>query len=163
MDLKLFLVRHAKSSWDETQLHDFDRPLSKRGKRNAPKMASHLKDGNYTIKEFVSSPALRARQTAELMLEEMSIDKKSIRFEDDLYHGYIDDFLNVLKRCRRNSIVIFGHNPGIQSFSQWLCSEPNHNFPTCGIAQIQIFIQNWAKLRANCGKLISFDYPKKNN
>ena len=81
MDLKLFLVRHAKSSWDETQLDDCDRPLSKRGKRNAPKMAIHLKDGNYTINEFVSSPALRARQTAELMLEEMSIDKKSIRFE----------------------------------------------------------------------------------
>ena len=163
MDLKLFLVRHAKSSWDETQLNDFDRPLSKRGKRNAPKMAIHLKDGNYTINEFVSSPALRARQTAELMLEEMSINKKSIRVEDDLYHGYIDDFLNVLKRCRRNSIVIFGHNPGIQSFSQWLCSEPNNNFPTCGVAQIQILIQNWTKLRANCGKLISFDYPKKNN
>ena len=89
MDLKLFLVRHAKSSWDETQLDDCDRPLNKRGKRNAPKMAIHSKDGNYTINEFVSSPALRARQTAELMLEEMSIDKKSIRVEDDLYHGYM--------------------------------------------------------------------------
>ena len=74
----LFLVRHAKSSWDNEALPDFERPLNERGKKDAPKMATRLKDKNIIINAFISSPAKRAKKTAELFIKEFGGNKEEI-------------------------------------------------------------------------------------
>lgn len=81
----LLLIRHAKSSWDDAAVADVDRPLNDRGRRDAPAMAKRLIKAGISIDRFVSSPARRARQTAELFAHEFDVKEKKIRFVPQLY------------------------------------------------------------------------------
>ena len=160
MTSKLILVRHAKSSWKDSNLTDYERPLNRRGKHNAPLMGKRIKGYSLDIKEFISSPAERAKLTTQLIVKEISRKKETIKYEDSLYLGSINDFRNTLDKTTGDVILVLGHNPGIHSFCYWLCSEPKENFPTCGVALLEIPSHNWRNLQSNSGKLISFEYPK---
>src|ERR1700760_4416089 len=114
----LLIIRHAKSSWDDASMSDFDRPLNDRGKRDAPAMAKRLIKAGIIIGRFVSSPAKRARQTAELFAHEFDVKEKKIRFVSELYHAAPPIFESVVDSLddEDDIVAIFSHNPGITAF-----------------------------------------------
>ncbi len=159
---KLFVVRHAKSSWSRPELDDIDRPLNKRGKRNAPEMGRRLADRGVKPEVMISSPAKRARSTASRIANEISFPKEGIRIEPRLYHGSIESMLSVIREtgADKSSLMIFGHNPGITDLVNYLTGSDIYNIPTCGIAEIDFDISTWEGIGDANGKLVSFDFPK---
>jgi phosphohistidine phosphatase len=160
---RLFLVRHAKSSWDDPSLDDIDRPLNNRGKRNAPEMGIRLRKQGIIPDLLISSPANRAHTTAKRISEEIGYPKKKIQIEDRLYHGSSNSMLSVIHSQNNtiNSVMLFGHNPGFTDFANMLCGINIYNIPTAGIVAIDFSIDDWSEVSYNTGELVFFDYPKK--
>jgi phosphohistidine phosphatase len=131
----LFLVRHAKSSWDNTALPDKDRPLADRGKRDAPKMGRRLLKRDVKPDLILSSPATRTLSTAELIAKKLDYKRKNIAVHDCLYPGGVDDLLNVIHKLddKLERVMLFGHNPGLTELAHRLSSEITH-VPTCAVA-----------------------------
>lgn len=160
---KLFVVRHAKSSWDFPELDDFDRPLNKRGKRNAPEMGKRLLKKGSMIDLLITSPAKRAAATARRIAEELTFPKDQIIKEPKLYHGTNRDVISVIQDVsdKIETLMIFGHNPGWTDLVNYLSDSNIYNIPTCGIAEINFDIASWKEIDTIKGQLIDFDYPKK--
>jgi phosphohistidine phosphatase len=159
----LYLIRHAKSSWDDPQLSDHDRPLNKRGERDAPLMAKILKKKKIKPDLILSSSAVRALEYAKVISSHLDYKKKDIVSTKDLYLSDEDEMLKILKNVKdSNDIVfLFGHNPDITSFANSLCSANLDNIPTSGICEIEFDTDNWNDIDYGKGKFKSFDYPKK--
>lgn len=162
----VLLVRHAKSSWDDVTLPDFDRPLNKRGKKDAPQMAKRLKDKQIKIDAFISSPAKRAKKTTELFIKEFDRDGKEIILVQALYHAAIDDFYQTIHDASNEfkNIALFSHNPGITAFANELGTKVDlDNMPTCSIFAVTVNINNWSEFKDATKEFWFFDYPKKDN
>lgn len=160
----LLLVRHAKSSWDDLSLPDFDRPLNDRGRNDAPKMAKRLLNRGVKIDAFVSSPARRAKKTAKYFSEEYGRDKNEIMLIPELYEAGVKDFWHAVKNLKNkfNSAAIFSHNPGITLFANTLSSGAGiDNMPTCSVFAVTADINDWTAFEQAEKKFLFFDYPKK--
>ena len=120
----LFLIRHAKSSWDDTALPDKDRPLNDRGKRDAPKMGKRLAKRDVKPDLILSSPAKRALTTAEIIAKKLDYKLKDIVVDDRLYAGAVHDLLNVIHKLgdKPKRVILFGHNPELTEFAHRLSS-----------------------------------------
>ena len=142
----LILVRHAKSSWDDIGIDDFERPLNDRGKHDAPMMAKRLKNKDINIDVFISSPAKRALRTAKYFAEEFGVEKKEIEEVKKLYGASVSDFLEVVTNIKDKykNIVLFSHNPGITEFANTLTSVHIDNMPTCSMFAVQADTDKWA-------------------
>ena len=114
----LLNIRHAKSSWDIGSLNDFERPLNDRGKKDAPIMAQRLLDKKTPIDAFISSPAKRAKKTAELFSFVYNKKEEDIIFISALYHASPETFYEAIEQIddAYNSVALFSHNPGITAF-----------------------------------------------
>lgn len=158
----LLLVRHAKSSWDNASMKDFDRPLNERGKKNAPEMASRLIKRNIQIDLLVSSPAKRAKTTATLFSRELKKKESDIVFYEELYHADSDVFTQVISKIKDkyDCVAVFSHNPGITDFANSLTEMRTDNIPTCGIFAIHIDIDKWDDFAKARKTFFFFDYPK---
>jgi phosphohistidine phosphatase len=158
----LLIIRHAKSNWDSSVLNDFDRPLNERGKRDAPQMAKRLISKKISIDLFVSSPAKRAKTTAEFFVDTFKKDKDGIIFFPSLYHAPVDVFYQVITgfddTC--NSAAIFSHNPGITSFVNTLTATQIDNMPTCGVFAVNTDTDSWRNFSSSKKQFWFFDYPK---
>lgn len=161
---KLVLVRHAKSSWDDPEQKDFDRTLNERGKKDAPEMGKRLAQKKWKVDRVVSSPAKRALKTAKLIAKELHYDPSAIDQYMEIYEASIDDLRDVLRSQPggSNSLVLVGHNPGISYFLAFLAGEFMMNFPTCGMAYLELPIESWKEVKQGCAKVIELDYPKRN-
>ena len=159
---KLFIVRHAKSSWSHPELDDFDRPLNRRGKKNALEMGQRLSDRNVMPDELVTSPARRAAATAKRIAGQISYPLEKINKNDRLYHGSTNDMINIIqsRAHETDTLMLFGHNPGLTDLANDLSGSDIYNIPTCGIAEINFEVSSWMEIGAGKGELISFDYPK---
>ncbi|MEP6596380.1 MAG: histidine phosphatase family protein [Ginsengibacter sp.] len=160
----LLLVRHAKSSWDDVTLPDFDRPLNHRGKKDAPRMAKRLKDKKVNIDAFISSPAKRAKKTAEFFIEEFKRDTEEIILVPALYHAAIDDFYQAIHDAdnKFKSIALFSHNPGITAFANEIVNKAElDNMPTSSVFGVKTNINNWSEFKEATKEFWFFDYPKK--
>src|SRR5688572_28064890 len=122
---KLYIVRHAKSSWGDFTTPDFDRPLNDRGKKDAPEMAKRLLDKGAAIDIFISSPAKRAKSTCKAFCKVYDRDKDEIMFVDELYHASVETFNKVLSAIddKWDAAIIFSHNPGITDFVNTLVND----------------------------------------
>lgn len=160
---RLILIRHAKSSWKEPDLRDFDRPLNKRGKRDAPFMGKLLAEEKVLPDLIISSPAIRAFTTAKKIAEEIGYSKEAILTHKRLYESDTDDFVNVISEVDDavNTLMIFSHNPGLTILSNFVSDKRIDNIPTCGIVHIDLKINHWKDIDFDKGVLVSFDYPKK--
>jgi phosphohistidine phosphatase len=164
----LYLIRHAKSSWDDPNQGDFERPLNKRGKKDAPVMARRLKERRVIPDFMITSPATRAYETCKEFAKILGFDKDNIKTEKRLYHANEDQILNVLRdlkereRDEEEVVFLFGHNPGLTEFANLLLHESIDNIPTCGVVKAQLNINLWKEAGFGCGKLIFFDFPKNN-
>ena len=158
---KLFIIRHAKSSWKDVTLDDFDRPLNKRGKRDAPFMAKLLKDKGITSDLILSSPANRAKTTANIIAKELEIENKLL-FKENIYESSLSTLINCIKKADNNNHIIFiiGHNPSLNALAYEFV-DFDENIPTTGIVEIEFSIDNWKDISEYNSKLISFEYPKK--
>ena len=159
----LLIVRHAKSSWELGPLSDFDRPLNDRGKKDAPMMAKRLLDKKIKIDAFISSPAKRAKNTAEIFCEQYNQSIESIEFIASLYHAGVDDFYAVVEQLddRLDTVAVFSHNPGITYFVNSLTDQLQiDDMPTCGIFAIRVQKQKWTEFKSAIKEFLFFDYPK---
>lgn len=158
----LYLIRHAKSSWKYTELDDFERPLNKRGRRDAPEMGRFLKNNQVMPDLIMSSPALRAATTARVLAEIISYPLNGIQYLNQIYEASmlsIFDTVNCLDD-KINSAFLVGHNPALTSLANMLCNTYVDNIPTCGIYCIELDIRIWNDVSEQCAKLKFFDYPK---
>ena len=159
----LTLVRHAKSSWSDSNLSDRQRPLNKRGKNDAPVMGRRIVEHGIRPSLIVCSPAKRAWSTAKLIAREISYPMEFLQREDVLYLASLDDFLDVLVAQDKgfNSIMVVGHNPGMTEFANFLSPGLTQNLPTAGVVCVQIDQDHWNLYERPKTQLLVHDYPKK--
>lgn len=160
---KLLVIRHAKSSWDNPELQDNERPLNKIGLEDAPLMAKVLKNHDFKLDKIFSSSAVRARMTIEIFAKELDIPENMIEFTDELYNASRRDILNFIKRLDNNfeSIGIVGHNPGLTDLVHFLLYDFDYELPTCALVGIDLEIEKWSDIKSGTGTLKFFEYPKK--
>jgi len=158
----VLLIRHAKSSWDDFTIDDFDRPLNDRGKRDAPEMAKRLLKRKQEIDAFISSPAKRAKKTALLFAEEFKFDKEKVKFHDYLYHPSSENLMRAIESApdKADNIAIFSHNPGITAFANELTDIRVDDMPTCAIFALSADTKHWKDFHNAARKFLYFDYPK---
>lgn len=159
----LYLIRHAKSSWDSPHLPDFERPLNGRGKRNAPEMGQRLKTRGVFPDHVASSPAVRARETILRIAEEIEFPERRISFLEDVYAAGAGTLLEIIYEFPEEAATAFlvGHNPGMTSLAEYLTGASIGNIPTCGIASIEFDLGCWSHISRERGNLLYLDYPKK--
>lgn len=157
----LYLIRHAKSSWKQPDLSDFDRPLNKRGKNDAPLMGEILSGKGINPELVIASPAKRAASTAKIIASEIGYPKEKIIFDKNIYEATGRRLLEIIAgvETRFNSVMLFGHNPGITVLSNNLSDRFIDNIPTCGVVALG-FSNSWDNLKMKSAKFLFFDYPK---
>jgi len=159
----LTLVRHAKSSWNDADLRDFDRPLNNRGLKTAPEMGKRLADAGYELDTIISSPAKRAITTAKIIAKEIGFTEEKIQQNTDIYDASLNTLIDIVSSLVDSSkrVMLVGHNPGFTILGNYLSNTRIDNMPTCSIAQVQFDVGSWEFITEHSGELIDFDYPKK--
>jgi phosphohistidine phosphatase len=160
---RVTLLRHAKSSWSETGLADFERPLNKRGQRDTPIMGRRYMDKNIRPTLIVTSAARRALETAKLLARTIGYPIEFMHIEKSLYLADADTLLETieLQEDTFSDIVLCAHNPGITDLANQLTRESIANVPTCGMVIIEADTDQWSNFGTATRRLIDFDYPKK--
>tara|TARA_B100000287_G_scaffold325530_1_gene309735 strand:- start:256 stop:750 length:495 start_codon:yes stop_codon:yes gene_type:complete len=156
----LFLLRHAKSSWDNAALVDFDRPLSKRGISNAIKLSKYIQKNSISFDLVLSSPSERTQSTLDLVLS--SFDPiPTITFKESIYHASASRLSQLIKEQddEINNLLIIGHNPGLHILTETLTNESIVKFPTCAFVKITNF-NYWKDIDAGILNLESLIIPK---
>ena len=155
----LYLVRHAKSSWSDASLTDFDRPLNHRGLHDAPEMGQRMKKRNALPEIIVCSPAKRAVQTLELF----DLGVEHIVFEGQIYNSSIGGMLDIIRALddHYHSAMLVGHNPTMTQLAGWLSGVHIDNMPTCAIATLELSTQHWKNAGSYAAQLLDLDYPGK--
>jgi len=158
----LTILRHAKSSWDDADLVDFDRPLNARGNRDAPTMGQRMQVAGIRPSLIISSPAARAWTTARIVANELTYPLEFLQRERDLYHAGTETLFDVISRQDEgfNSIVVVGHNPGLTDLANKLIPGLTSNLPTAGYVSVLVDTETWELRGRKSADLIEFDYPK---
>ena len=157
---RLYVLRHAKSSWDEAGLSDFERPLNDRGMRTAPAMGQYMTQNNFIPDVIISSPAVRARSTAELVKKGGGL-KADINLDDRIYEASPQTLLYAVWELddKFDSAMIVGHNPGMEGFIRLLTGK-EEKMPTAALAEIYLRVDSWSSIEPGRGKLKTVIRPK---
>lgn len=159
----LTLVRHAKSSWDDPMLEDFQRPLNDRGRRDAPIIASrYARIISPVSPQLVSSPALRAKSTALIFADVLGLQSESIRFEPGIYEATTSELLTIIRGFDDSvsEIALFGHNPGLSDLCHTLGRCSFDEMPTCALARFEFDVEHWSDITRGRGRLLAYTFPK---
>lgn len=165
---RIFLMRHAKSSWDDPSLEDIERPLNKRGRRAGKAMADHLKQAAIRPGMVLCSTSVRTRQTLEQMMK--ALDGVDIRFDDRIYDAAPQTLQALLRELPDScdSVLVIGHNPGLERLALGLAdgrgdakaiTRISVKYPTGALACLSAEIGHWAELKAGCAVLDAFTCP----
>ena len=156
----LFILRHAKSSWSEPDLADFERPLNQRGRTAAPFMGKLMGEKGFEPSVILSSPAERAKQTATLVKDAGRLSGE-IQFDDRIYEASPQSLRQVLSGLEDSfsSAMIIGHNPGVEGFIRFLTGNLQP-MPTAALAVIDLNIHKWNAIANGCGELLNIFRPK---
>lgn len=159
----LYLIRHAKSSWDFPELSDFERPLNKRGLRDAPFMGMILREKQIAPTLFLSSPAKRALATAQLFANAMNYPSERIVVEPRIYEASRETLLEVIQSLPDDldSVAVFCHNPAVTQLANFLSDKRLENVPTCGVFSVGLESPTWRTLGQGKCQFRFFLYPKK--
>jgi len=162
MTKTLFLIRHAKSSWDQPGLRDFDRSLNERGLRDAPIMAQLLRTHITEPVLIVSSPAKRALTTARFFAAAFSIQEEAIVLQPNIYEATGYQLLKIISSLPdvADTILMFGHNPTFTDVANLFSDDLIANLPTCGIVQIKSTAQKWSELYDDNSEVVWKLFPK---
>jgi phosphohistidine phosphatase len=158
----LYLVRHAKAGWHDPALADFYRNLTNKGHRQAEQMSWRLHKKGVRPERLVSSPAIRAIETAGIFADTLGIDRSNIMQRIEIYDGGVEALASVIRSLadEDNTVLLFGHNPAISHFIQWLTGKSAAAMETCGIARIDIAGDQWNHTGEGCGTLVWYEYPE---
>lgn len=160
-DMKtLLLLRHAKSSWKDEALPDHDRPLNKRGKRDAPRMGRLIKEEGLVPDLILTSSAKRALSTVNLLVETSTFDGE-IRVSRDLYAAGPEAFFEALEALTDdyNTVLVVGHNPGMEELLEELTDEAQ-SMPTAALAHVELDIDQWVDLEESSSRLVNLWLPR---
>jgi len=156
----LYILRHAKSSWDDATLSDFERPLNPRGLKAAPFMGTLMKERGLVPDHIISSPAERARQTTELVKSAAGF-MSEIEYDLNIYDANVGTLLSVIAEIADDSrtALIVGHNPGAEGLIYYLTGEISP-MPTAALAVINLELKTWGDVSGNCGTLKKIIRPR---
>jgi phosphohistidine phosphatase len=157
----LLLLRHAKSDWSHADLADHDRPLNKRGKRDAPRMGQLLRDRELVPDLILTSSAVRARKTASAAARAAGYNGE-VQVVDELYEGAPESYIGVLQHVpkKHRIVMVVGHNPGLELLLQKLTGA-SAALPTAALAKLDLAIDNWSQLdRTTHGELAGMWRPR---
>ena len=157
----LFLIRHAKSSWDDPALADKDRPLNDRGKRDAPKVGERLAKAGAKPDLILSSPAKRALTTAKIIARKLGYKRKNIVVDDRLYAVESEVLLDVIRRLddEADCVMLFGHDPELTELAHRLSSKISH-LPTCAVAEFTFDVKSWKRIGEVSPSTVAVGYPR---
>ncbi|HVF57057.1 MAG TPA: histidine phosphatase family protein [Pyrinomonadaceae bacterium] len=149
----LLLMRHAKSDWQDAGMRDFDRPLNKRGLRDAPAVGGFLRKQQLRPGLVLSSPAERARQTAALVVAAAQLDAAPL-YDGRIYEATAAQLAEVVAGADDSAdvLLLVGHNPGMEDFIGYLTGEAR-GMPTAALARVALDIERWGDVRESCGRL----------
>ncbi len=167
MTRKLLILRHAKSDWETDAPTDFERPLAKRGERDAPRIGEWLKQQKLLPDYVVSSPARRASQTSNRVCKAMGVKDKKINWDERIYAASEVELLRVLADCpqKKQTVMLVGHNPGLEDLLEYLAGKgleipaDGKLLPTATVACLKM-PENWKGLKEGDGELVSITRPK---
>ena len=167
----LYLLRHAKSSWAQPDLQDFDRPLNERGLADVPLMAARFRQRGSTVDCILASAALRTRSTAALFAQAIDFPAENIVEERGLYFVGPDAYLQAVRGLHDScaAAMLVGHNPTITEFVNSMAQAGGggtgggsiDNIPTCGLVELKLAVGTWAATDFGSAELVEFDYPKR--
>ena len=161
---KITIVRHAKSDWGIESLKDIDRHLNERGYSDAYSMSDWFRNMQPLPDAMVSSPAVRAISTAFIFARAFERAENSIIISPELYEATPGPIKKVIAGLndKANSVMLFGHNPGLTNFANETCSEMYfENIPTCGIVTMELEISSWQQILTNGkGHMLNYKFPK---
>ncbi|MGA1196934.1 MAG: SixA phosphatase family protein [Candidatus Latescibacterota bacterium] len=160
---RLYLVRHAKSSWANGQQADFDRPLNSRGKKDAPEMGEHLRMRRaVTLDLVLCSPAKRAKATAKRLLKELQYPIESVVWDERIYSGNATDLLTLVCGVDYHfkSVMVIGHNPYMTDIVRFLSGEDIDEMPTCGVFGLAFEVDVWSAIKNGRGLKLFYNVPK---
>jgi phosphohistidine phosphatase len=160
---RLLLCRHAKSSWKDLTLSDIDRPLNRRGKKDAPEMGKRLAALGIRPDMIVSSPACRALATARKMAGALGFGRKNITIIEEVYGATVEELLDVIQGLddAADLVLIVGHNSETTVLANILGNLDIDNIPTCGVVSLDFSVRSWRKIGPGQGALVFFAYPRK--
>jgi phosphohistidine phosphatase len=158
----IYLIRHAKSSWADINSRDINRTLNERGHKDAPFMAQILRGLKVQADLLVSSPAVRARTTAEYFAAAFGVPTQAIDIQRDIYEASETDLLNVIRALpdTAQTVLMFGHNPGITYFANRYYTDYFDNIPTCGIVHFELAADKWADFNPKTARVKGHWFPK---
>lgn len=156
----LYLLRHAKSSWGDSTVQDFDRPLNGRGRDAAPLVGRLIRERRLRVDLLLSSPAARARQTAELVKESAGLSAELL-YDERIYEADAARLLEVVTQTAEpaGALMIVGHNPGMEELLKILTGG-EHRMPTAALACVALDVDVWGKARGRAGRLEWLVRPK---
>ncbi|SEG75874.1 SixA phosphatase family protein [Marinobacterium lutimaris] len=159
---QLTLIRHAKSSWDNPQLSDFERPLNARGLRDLPTMAERVRAKELIPDHLLYSSALRTSLTARELAAALDLPESHCLAVPEMYEACWETLLNLLQGQpdSRTHLMLVGHNPGIAELAACLCGTAPQHFPTSCVQHLILNVLSWSELAESCGTSQWFDYPK---
>jgi phosphohistidine phosphatase len=159
----LYLVRHAKAGWHDPAMADFDRTLTKHGQKQAEEMSHRLHKKKITPELLISSPAARALETAEIFADSLGIEHSEIMQKIEIYEGQVGTLAAIAQSLpdEYGTAMLFGHNPTISAFSEWLTGKPVETMKTCGVAKIDLNVASWKEIAVGSGTLNWYEFPEK--
>lgn len=158
----LYLIRHAKSSWEDDSLTDHKRPLNSRGLGDVPLMAKNIKKNKIFLDHVLSSDAIRAQQTAVGICEGIHFPKDQITYDPWLYHASLVDLLEKIYNTNKKhqSLMIIGHNPGFTELASILSGQYIENVATCGFVAMHFKTKKWENINKSNVTFFQYTYPK---
>ncbi len=160
---EIVIVRHAKSSWKYHKLDDTERPLNRRGKRDAHEMGRRLAARCMLPELLLCSPTQRALATALILAGQMGVSERLIRLDARIYNGEVDDLLAVLREIAPplRRVMLVGHHKSVPMLCGTLSGNSIEHMPTCAVAAIRLPLDRWQTVNASSrGELFYYDYPK---
>ncbi len=156
-------MRHAKSSWENPGLDDFNRPLLQKGISRTSLVSKALMENDFIPDQIISSPAVRALSTANLVIENLNLSAEIVIQEQNLYFRGEEDYFNAVFACSDeiNTLMIVGHNPMITAFCNYFLTEKIDNLPTSGIIGLEFETENWEDVTSTTCYNFARYFPKK--
>lgn len=158
---KLYLIRHAKASWDNPDHADHERPLTPLGETDAHNMAEQLKTAKVIPDLILTSAATRAMRTTEIFAEVLGVPAKKIITDDHIYSGGVEELVSTLKKLDKKleTVFIVGHNPSLTLLSHFFCEGLRMTITTCGILSIGFDMQDWNHVVESDSKFLEYLHP----
>ena len=158
----IYLIRHAKSSWENHNLSDFERPLNKRGMNDTEKIGQKLNQLNFNPEKIIASTSARTTATIQLLCEHTNYNFKNVAFNSTLYHPSRENFMQILEDLpdELESVALVSHNYGISEFADYLTENFMEAMPTCAVVCIELEIDSWKEIVRGLGAKKWYIYPK---